>query len=109
MTYASSESGSVLMSKFIPASAPERGSLALRSLRGSLELRERLADGGGVRVVGSDLEEPLVGGDRPVEVVGALGGAGPLEQCGRLARGALCSVGGLPVERLGFRVRAGDL
>src|SRR4051794_19830292 len=89
MTYASSESCSVVMSKFIPAWLLERVSLSLRVRRGCLKLCERLLDGGGVRVVGGDLQEALVGGDRGRDVPGHLRGAGELELRVRLLRGPL--------------------
>src|SRR6476619_5259824 len=79
ITYASSESCSVVMSKFIG-----RGSLTLRLREGRFELTERLPDRGGVGVVGRDLEELPVGSDRGGHVVRALGGRGPLQQRVRL-------------------------
>src|SRR5438270_386047 len=79
MTYVSSLSCSVLMSKFtrIPPArcrAESKGQALLLA-----QLLDQLPDGSGRRAVGVELEVPLVGGDRRRRVAGRLRGLAELE------------------------------
>src|SRR5918995_2052342 len=124
MTYCSSLSFSVLTSKFMlvwPPVSPTECAVSSRSrvslTRGRLGLRglqlcDLLLDDRRSRVVGSELQEPLVGGDRLRDVAALLRGLGQLELDVRVPR-RCC---GKPVVRLlrllegglGARVRLAD-